>query len=64
MEGAEWLWTPAEVAALMRVEVETVNRWARTGRLESVRTPGGKFRFRESAVRAWLAADPQGRDGT
>lgn len=51
----ENLLTPAEVAAAFRVDPKTVTRWAATGRIASVRTPGGHRRFRESEVRALLA---------
>jgi excisionase family DNA binding protein len=52
------LLTPAEVAALFRVDVKTVNRWAQAGLLGSMRTPGGHRRYRESVVRALLGDDP------
>ncbi|GAA1014557.1 BldC family transcriptional regulator [Nocardiopsis tropica] len=42
------LLTPAEVARLFRVDPETVTRWAFTGRIGSLMTPGGHRRFRES----------------
>ena len=35
------LLTPAEVAALFRVNPKTVTRWAAAGRISSIRTPGG-----------------------
>jgi excisionase family DNA binding protein len=46
----EALLTPAEVAALFRVDPKTVTRWAKTGKLTSVRTLGGHRRYRESEV--------------
>ena len=51
------LLTPAEVAALFRVNPKTVTRWAASGRITSIRTPGGHRRFRESEVRALLRGD-------
>lgn len=39
------LMTPAEVAALFRVDPKTVSRWAEAGKLPSVRTLGGHRRF-------------------
>lgn len=48
------LMTPAEVAALWRVDVKTVSRWAKAGRIAVIRTPGGHGRYRESDVRAAL----------
>ena len=60
----ERLLTPEEVAALFRVDPKTVTRWAASGRITSIRTPGGHRRFRESEVRMLLRGDsepaPQG----
>jgi excisionase family DNA binding protein len=50
----EALLTPAEVAALFRVDPKTVTRWANTGKLTSLRTLGGHHRYRESEVRNLL----------
>jgi len=58
---AEPLLTPAEVAAIFRVDPKTVTRWARAGKLNCVRTVGGHRRYRESEVRALLAGIPQQR---
>ncbi len=43
-EAAELL-TPGEVGRLFRVDPKTVTRWAKTGRLASVRTLGGHRRY-------------------
>jgi len=51
------LLTPAEVAALFRVDPKTVTRWARAGKLTSLRTLGGHRRYRESEVRSLLSGD-------
>jgi excisionase family DNA binding protein len=51
----ESLLTPAEVAAMFRVDPKTVTRWAKAGKLSSIRTLGGHRRYRESEVRALLA---------
>ena len=51
---AEVLLTPAEVAALFRVDPKTVTRWAQAGKLTSIRTLGGHRRYRESEVRELL----------
>jgi excisionase family DNA binding protein len=48
------LLTPAEVAVMFRVDPKTVTRWARDGRLASIRTLGGHRRYRESDVLALL----------
>lgn len=58
----ETLLTPAEVAALFRVDPKTVTRWAKAGKLSSIRTLGGHRRYRESEVKALLAGIPQQRD--
>ena len=46
--------TPAEVAALFRVDPTTVRRWAADGRLSSTRTPGNHRRYKTSEVYALL----------
>jgi excisionase family DNA binding protein len=51
---AEKLLTPAEVASLFRVDPKTVTRWAKAGKLNSIRTLGGHRRYREAEVRALL----------
>ena len=38
---AEPLLTPAEVATMFRVDPKTVTRWAKAGKLTSIRTLGG-----------------------
>jgi excisionase family DNA binding protein len=48
------LLTPAEVAELFRVDPKTVTRWAKTGKLSSIRTLGGHRRYWESEVRGLL----------
>ena len=40
-----------EVARLFGVSPSAVTRWARTGVLKAVRTPGGHYRFRASTMR-------------
>ncbi len=50
----EKLLTPAEVAALFRVDPKTVTRWAKAGKLTSIRTLGGHRRYKESEVKALL----------
>ncbi len=57
------LLTPAEVAALFRVDPKTVTRWANSGKLTSIRTLGGHRRYLESEVRALLDSIPMPRDG-
>jgi excisionase family DNA binding protein len=54
-DPAEYLMTPAEVAQIFRVDPKTVSRWAMSGRVGSVRTPGGHRRFHRGEVAALLA---------
>lgn len=49
------LLTPAEVAAAFRVDPKTVTRWAKAGKLRSIRTLGGHRRYLEAEVRAVLS---------
>jgi len=56
---AEILLTPGEVAALFRVDPKTVTRWAKAGKLTSIRTLGGHRRYRESEVRELLRDQPK-----
>jgi len=48
------LLTPAEVAALFRVNPKTVTRWARAGKITAIRTLGGHRRFRASEIKRCL----------
>jgi excisionase family DNA binding protein len=48
------LLTPAEVAALFRVNPKTVTRWARAGKITAIRTLGGHRRLRASEIRRCL----------
>ncbi len=58
----EALLTPSEVATLFRVDPpKTVTRWAKSGKLSSIRTLGGHRRYRESEVRDLLNGVPQPR---
>lgn len=57
----EALLTPAEVAAMFRVDPKTVTRWAKAGKLTSIRTLGGHRRYRESEVRSLLNGIPAPR---
>lgn len=61
----EVLLTPAEVASLFRVDPKTVTRWAKSGKLTSIRTLGGHRRYKESEVKALLgsAANSINRNG-
>jgi len=60
-ENGEKLLTPAEVAAMFRVDPKTVTRWAKAGKLSSIRTLGGHRRYRESEIRRLLQESTTGR---
>jgi len=61
---SEALLTPAEVATLFRVDPKTVTRWAKAGKLSSIRTLGGHRRYRAAEVHALLDASPGRREET
>ncbi|WP_242904430.1 BldC family transcriptional regulator [Actinomadura terrae] len=48
------LLTPAEVAAMFRVDAKTVTRWAQQDKIPYVWTLGGHRRYPEKEVRALL----------
>ena len=56
----EQLLTPSEVAALFRVDPKTVTRWAKAGKLTSIRTLGGHRRYRANEVYALLGMQGPG----
>ncbi len=51
MDGDDDLLTPAEVAAVFRVDPKTVTRWSKQGRIKCIRTLGGHRRYRRAEVR-------------
>jgi excisionase family DNA binding protein len=57
--NSEKLLTPSEVAAMFRVDPKTVTRWAKAGKLSSIRTLGGHRRYRESEIRDLIAVSTQ-----
>ena len=59
----ERLLTPADVASLFRVDPKTVTRWAKAGKLTSIRTLGGHRRYKESEVKQLLNATNPNRSG-
>lgn len=48
------LLTPGQVAAIFKVSVTTVGKWADVGKLPHFRTPGGQRRFRMADVQTFL----------
>jgi excisionase family DNA binding protein len=55
--------TRRQVARLFGVSASTVTRWARTGLLATVRTPGGHYRFRADETRRAAGSGPRGAAG-
>lgn len=55
--AADELLTPAEVAAILFVDPKTVTRWARAGKLDAIRTPGGHRRYLRADVMAIMTGD-------
>ncbi len=53
------LLTPAEVAAMFRVNPKTVTRWHRSGKISAIRTLGGHRRFRADEIRRLLEASDE-----
>jgi excisionase family DNA binding protein len=49
------LLTPAEVAKLFRVDPKTVTRWAKGGKLSSIRTLGGHRRYHAEEINRALS---------
>ncbi len=47
---------------MFRVDPKTVTRWAKAGKLSSIRTLGGHRRYRETEVRKLLAGIPTQRE--
>lgn len=54
------LLTPAEVAAIFRVDPKTVTRWSQAGKLPCIQTLGGHRRYRRSEVEAALNGEKGG----
>lgn len=57
MPEPELLYKPGEVAARFRVDLVTVRRWAQTGKLNPVVTPGGHRRYKASEIDALLRGE-------
>jgi excisionase family DNA binding protein len=54
------LLTSTQVAAIFNVSIKTVSRWSKLGLLPSIKTPGGRLRFRRSDVDEFLRQQDQG----
>lgn len=49
--------TPREAARLIGVSYPTIKQWILTGKLKTVRTPGGHHRVGEASLKPFLAKD-------
>ena len=49
--------TPREAAHLIGISYPTIKQWILSGKLKTVRTPGGHHRVAESALKPYLAKD-------
>lgn len=52
--------TPSEVADRFGVDPKTVSRWAKSGKLHTVRTLGGHRRYDSAQVDALLSGSEEG----
>jgi excisionase family DNA binding protein len=59
----EPLLTPAEVASMFGVDPKTVTRWAKAGKLGSIRTLGGHRRYFGTEVQALITTGRAGAAG-
>lgn len=48
--GAETLLIPDQVASLFEVQRNTIYSWVKTGKLDAIRLPGNKIRFRRDYI--------------
>lgn len=53
------LLSSGDVARIFRVDPKTVARWAKAGKLEAIKTPGGHNRFRLADIQALLKAEKE-----
>ena len=50
----EKLYTTGEVAKIFGVSYVAVKKWAYSGKIRFIKTPGGKYRYPESEIRRLL----------
>lgn len=55
-DGDELLFPP-DVAIELKVDVQTIRRWVRSGKLPSIRMPSGRIRIRRSDIDRILEGD-------
>lgn len=59
----DWLSSSAAAALLPATSAPTLLRWAKSGKVEAMRLPSGRYLFRRSAILALLEpVSPAGRE--
>jgi len=53
------LLSTGEVAKIFGVSYTTVKKWAYSGKIKFIKTPGGRYRYPESEVRCLLGSVPK-----
>lgn len=59
-DGRQDLLRTSDVAALFQVSTRTVSEWARRGRVPSMRTPGGQWRYPAEPIRRLVSLAERG----
>ena len=59
MKSSGTLLTPREAAAAIGVSYPTVKHWILTGKLKTIKTPGGHHRIPGAALKRYLPAPPK-----
>src|SRR5215471_9546120 len=57
MSQQRQLMTPREAARMLGISYPTIKNWILTGKLKTVRTPGGHHRITPASLRPYLEAD-------
>ena len=57
MSKANNLLTPREAARLIGISYSTIKQWILTGKLKTVKTPGGHHRIAQTSLRRFLVND-------
>ena len=57
MPTASHMLTPREAARLIGISYPTIKQWILSGKLNTIRTPGGHHRLTESSLKPFIAKD-------
>jgi excisionase family DNA binding protein len=55
------MWTPHELAEYFKVDLRTIYRWIREGKLEAIKLGGGSLRISQEQLDQFLEARKTGR---